>query len=138
MEKMMALYKKYREMIVYVFFGGLTTLVDFGVYLLLTDIFYTDVVASNIIAWAAAVIFAFVVNKVIVFDDRRRTFFIVISQFASFAGMRAASGGLSTFILWFFTEIYGFNDVAVKAMTAVAVIVLNYIFSKLFIFKKRG
>ncbi|MHB1150856.1 MAG: GtrA family protein [Eubacteriales bacterium] len=135
-DKVKVLYKKYRELIVYVFFGGLTTLVDFGVYMFLTDILFIDIVTANIIAWAAAVLFAFAVNKTIVFNDKRATLKIVLAQFVSFTGMRAVSGGLSTFFLWLFSELYGFNDVAVKAFIAAAVIVLNYIFSKLFIFKK--
>jgi putative flippase GtrA len=134
-DKVKALYKKYRELIVYVFFGGLTTLVDFGVYMLLTDILFLDIVVANIIAWVAAVLFAFAVNKTIVFADKRGTFRVVLSQFVSFTGMRAVSGGLSTFFLWLFAELYGFNDLIVKAFVAIAVIILNYIFSKLFIFK---
>ncbi len=135
-DKIKVQYKKYRELIVYVFFGGLTTFVDFGVYMLLTDILFLDIVIANSIAWAAAVLFAFAVNKTIVFNDKRGALKIVLAQFVSFAGMRAVSGGLSTFFLWFFSELYGFNDLAVKAFIAATVIILNYIFSKLFIFKK--
>lgn len=134
-DKIKALYKKYRELIVYVFFGGLTTLVDFGAYILLTDILFLDIVTANIIAWAAAVLFAFAVNKTIVFNDKRGSLVIVLSQFVSFTGMRALSGGLSTFFLWLFAELYGFDDLIVKGFIAAAVIILNYIFSKLFIFK---
>ena len=133
--KVKVLYKKYRELIVYVFFGGLTTLVDYGVYMLLTDILFLDIVTANIIAWAAAVLFAFAVNKSIVFSDKRGSLKIILTQFVSFTGIRAVSGGLSTFLLWLFAELYGFNDLIVKAFIAAAVIILNYIFSKLFIFK---
>jgi putative flippase GtrA len=136
--KIKVLYQKHRELIVYVFFGGLTTLVDFGVYALMTDFLFLDIVPANIIAWTAAVIFAYATNKTIVFGDRNNSFKAVMAQFISFAGMRAASGGLSTFLLWVFAELYGFNDMIVKAVVAVAVIILNYIFSKLFIFKKSG
>lgn len=131
-----ALYKKYREPVVYIFFGGLTTLVDFGVYLILTDGFRMNVVAANSIAWGAAVVFAFAVNKAVVFADSRTDVPVVLAQFVSFASMRALSGGLSTFFLWLFSERFGFDDLAVKAIISVAVIVLNYIFSKVFIFRK--
>lgn len=137
-DKIKVLYQKYRELIVYVFFGGLTTLVDFGVYALMTDLLCLDIVPANIIAWAAAVIFAYATNKTIVFGDRNNSFKAVTAQFISFAGMRAASGGLSTLLLWIFAELYSFNDMIVKAVVAVAVIILNYIFSKLFIFKKNS
>lgn len=137
-DKIKVLYQKYRELIVYVFFGGLTTLVDFGIYALMTRVLFLDIVPANIIAWAAAVIFAYVTNKTIVFGDRRNNFKTVMAQFVSFTGMRAASGGLSTLLLWVFAELYGFNDMIVKAVVAVLVIILNYIFSKLFIFKKNG
>ena len=131
-----ALYKKYREPVVYVFFGGLTTLVDFGVYMILTDCFMMNLVAANSLAWGAAVIFAFAVNKAFVFADSRTDISVVLAQFVSFASMRAVSGGLSTFFLWLFAELFGFNDLAVKGIISFAVIVLNYIFSKVFIFKK--
>lgn len=137
-DEIKVLYQKYRELIVYVFFGGLTTLVDFGVYALMTRVLFLDIVPANIIAWAVAVIFAYATNKTIVFGDRRNSFKTVTAQFVSFTGMRAASGGLSTLLLWMFAGLYGFNDMIVKAAVAVLVIILNYIFSKLFIFKKNS
>lgn len=137
-DKIRALYVKYRELIVYVLCGGLTTLIDFGVYKLLTDLFFIDVVPSNIVALSAAVIFAFLVNKIFVFDDRRSSAMIVLTQFVNFASMRAVSGGLSTFVLWLFTKRYGFNDMLIKVLTAIVVIILNYIFSKLIIFKNKA
>ncbi|MDD4773043.1 MAG: GtrA family protein [Eubacteriales bacterium] len=137
-DKIKAIYIKYRELIAYVFCGGLTTLMDFGVYMLLTDYLFLDVVPSNIIAWAAAVLFAFTVNKIFVFEDRCAAPMIILTQFISFASMRAASGGFSTFVLWLFTERYGFNDICIKALTSIAVIILNYIFSKLIIFKNKN
>lgn len=135
-DMILKIYKKYRELIVYVIVGGVTTLVDFGIYALMTDILFLDIVPANTIAWAAAVIFAFGANKTAVFGDRRKGIMTVALQFVSFAGMRTASGGLSTFALWVFVELYGYDDMIVKAVVAVAVIVLNYIFSKLFIFKR--
>lgn len=136
LNKIKALLIKYRELIVYVIFGGLTTVVDFVVYWLLTRLASMDEVPANIIGIAAAIIFAFIVNKRYVFADKTSDFLGILKLFVSFASMRVLSGFFQTFALWLFSTKLRLYDMAVKVVAAVVVVILNYIFSKLVIFKK--
>lgn len=135
-EKIKALFIKYRELITYVIFGGLTTLVDFGVYWIFTRPLPIGKIPAQIAGVAAAIIFAFIVNKRYIFLDKKSGFKAVALQFVSFASMRVLSGAFQTFCLWLFSEKLGLYDMAVKVAVAVVVVILNYIFSKLLIFKE--
>ena len=145
-QKLAALYDRLEELLWYAFFGVLTTAVNFAVYLLLTRLILRGAFAeneagvtllSNWCAWAAAVVFAFVVNKRCVFENReggKR----LLWQFGSFVFMRLASGVFENFvptglILWL-----KMDDVLAKALVAVAVIVANYFFSKFVSFRRKN
>ncbi len=128
---------KYRELIVYAICGALTTAVDFGVYALLTRFTDCGEVMAQTVSVAAAIVFAFAVNKWIVFRDTDNGGKTLLAQFVSFASMRVLSGAFQTFALWLFSVRLGMYDLAVKAVIAVVVVILNYIFSKLFIFRKK-
>jgi putative flippase GtrA len=135
-EKIKGLLVKYRELIVYAFFGVLTTAVDFGVYWILERVFSASTVVAQSAGVVAAIIFAFVVNKWFVFGDKRNSALDIFRQFASFASMRLVSGAFQTVCMWIFVDKLSLYDMAVKAVVAVVVVILNYIFSKLLIFKK--
>ncbi|HHW25658.1 MAG TPA: GtrA family protein [Bacillota bacterium] len=128
------LYNKYRELILYVFFGALTTGVDFGSYWALTRLCGAGETVSQAISVALAIVFAYVVNKIWVFSDRRTGFWEVAKQFISFASMRIISGAFQVGCVWLFVERMGLYDMAVKLVAAVVVVLSNYVFSKLFIF----
>jgi Predicted membrane protein len=130
------LYVKYREQIIYLICGGLTTGVDFGIYWLLTRFGAMSEVPAQAVSVAAAIVFAYVVNKRWVFRDMRKKFAEIATQFASFASMRLLSGAFQTLCIWLFVEQLGLYDMAVKLVVAVVVVLLNYMFSKLIIFKK--
>lgn len=138
MAKIRELLTKYRELIVYVICGALTTAVDFSVYLVLTRIFSLGKVPANITGTVAAIIFAFFVNKWLVFLDKKSDLITVVRQFVSFASMRVLSMAFQTFCLWLFAERLGIYDMAIKLVTSVVVVILNYIFSKLMIFKNKN
>lgn len=127
---------RYRELILYVFFGGVTTLVNFAAYWLFTDVLHVHYLVSNVLAWLLSVIAAFVSNKAVVFADARVTPGVVAAQFLSFAGFRAATGALETGLLWVGVDCLRINDKIIKLAAAVIVVVTNYIFSKLVIFRK--
>ena len=127
----------YRELIVYIITGGITTLVNFAVFWLCKDLFGIHYAAANVLAWLAAVIAAFVMNKWIVFRDAQTDVRTVIVQFLGFAGLRVASGALETGLLVVFVEYLHFSEDIVKLVVAVLVVILNYIFSKLLIFRKK-
>ncbi len=129
--------KTYRELIVYIITGGITTLINFAVFWLCKDLFGIHYAVSNVLAWLAAVVAAFVMNKWIVFRDAHTDVRTVIVQFLGFAGLRVASGALETGLLVVFVEYLHFNEDIVKLFVAVLVVILNYIFSKLLIFRKK-
>lgn len=128
---------KYRDLIVYVVFGGLTTLVNYLVYLPLLHCVGLSAAVSNSIAWAAAVVFAFFTNKPFVFHSKDWSCKTVLKELGSFVGCRVASGALETGVLWLTVDILGGNGTVWKLLTSVLVIVVNYVASKLLVFRKR-
>lgn len=136
-EKIKALYAKYKEIVLYVFFGGLTTLVNFVVYLGLKNLLGVPMVASNITAWAVSVLFAYITNKLFVFESRDMTPRAITRELISFVAARIFSGVVDTGMLVVLVDFFHMNDVIVKIMAQVVVIVLNYVFSKIWIFKKK-
>ena len=86
---------------------------------------------------AAAIIFAFFVNKLFVFNDRSMKLKVFVVQFAEFVSMRLITLALNSVIFWLLIEKLSMNDLIIKAIVSVIVIVLNYIFSKLIIFKNK-
>ena len=128
---------KYKELIVYLFFGGLTTVVSFVTYygLLFLEAHY---IVAQILSWAFAVVFAFVVNKIFVFEDKdvsRKGLFRQIWQFVS---VRIGSGVVETALLWLLVDVASIKEVIAKIPVTVLTVVINYIASKLFIFKEKG
>lgn len=147
------IYGKYGQIISYLFFGVLTTVVNYIVYGLFLHIFGVGpedknellVLAANAIAWVAAVIFAFVTNKLYVFKSKSREKKTITRELSAFVAARLVSLGAETGIIfvglrvyeWLGTEFsYKLWTWGVKAAASVVVIILNYVFSKLFIFKK--
>ena len=103
-DKIKALLAKYRELIMYLIFGVLTTVVSFAAYYLLLwcGIHY---IAAQIISWAAAVAFAFVVNKIFVFEDKDNSPAALLRQIGQFVSVRIASGVIETVLLWLLVDI---------------------------------
>lgn len=130
--------KKYRELIVYVIFGGLTTVVDFGSYTVLSKLFNVNDSVSNIISWLAAVIFAFITNKLFVFESKGKGAGKLLYEFGTFFAARAFTGVVYTGGFALMTGVWGVNDYLSKALLSVFNIVVNYIFSKLVTFRKKA
>lgn len=152
MEKLKALFKKYKEIILYLVFGVLTTIVDFIVYkpiTLLAPDNETVVTAAKAVAWVAAVIFAFATNKLFVFEDKRWTKDPLLHQIITFLAARVFTLVLSLLITYFgmllleswdwymsVPLLAAHRSDAIWLIQAVLTVVLNYVFSKLWIFKK--
>ena len=135
-QKIRILLEKYREIISYLFFGVLTTLVNFVVYLPVYNILGMSASVSNMIAWVAAVVFAYFVNKIFVFrslDWSRKT---VLPELIKFVSARLLSGVLETGILLVTVDILGWNGNIWKFVTQILVVISNYVFSKLIVFRK--
>ncbi|MBR5931875.1 MAG: GtrA family protein [Lachnospiraceae bacterium] len=137
MEKIKILWKKYKEIITYLFFGFVTTVVNYGMFALLVRVFHLDVVPANIISWIVAVIVAFVTNKLWVFESKARDAKTIAREFGEFVAGRLITLGLETLLLWIFVDKLGMNDLVMKIITSVIVVIVNYIFSKFIIFRKK-
>lgn len=151
MKKIKELILKYKELIVYVIFGGLTTVVNLVVFTLsgmaLGDERY---LVSNVIAWFAAVIFAYITNKLWVFESKSWSIKVLLKEIPSFFAARVLSFLIEEFGLYVFVDLLSFNEISLKILSfeiggefiakvilAVIVVILNYVFSKLVIFKKK-
>lgn len=136
-DKCMELYRKYKETILYLVFGGLTTLINIVTYWLLTKPLGIDFMVSNAIAWVVSVLFAFVTNKLFVFESKGLNAALVAKELVLFVGARLFSGALDMGIMYLFIDILHFNDLLIKVLSNIIVIIVNYVLSKLIIFKKK-
>lgn len=137
LEKMKALVIKYWDIFTYLFFGVLTTIVNYVVYLPVYNLLGLSAAVSNAIAWVFAVAFAYLTNKPFVFKSHDWSKETVIPELTKFVSCRIASGVMETVILLVAVDIIGWNGNIWKLITQVMVVVLNYIFSKLIVFKKK-
>ena len=126
-----------RETIVYVIFGVLTTVVDFAVFGLLHFTVGFNEIMANTAAWISAVAFAFITNKLFVFESKNCEPKGLIKEILSFVTARLLTLVLTDLFLLFAKHI-SMNMMIAKALISVAVIIINYILSKLFIFKKNN
>lgn len=139
MDKLILLFKKVvnRETIAYAIAGVLTTIVNFASYEGLYRLGVPNLTA-NAIAWVIAVTFAYIVNKRGVFLSRSTNAKDEASKISKFFGARIITLLVEQTGMYLFTELVHFNRLLVKACLAVIVIILNYVFSKLYIFNKNG
>lgn len=137
MNKIRELLEKYRELISYAFWGVMTTLVNYVVYFICTKAIGIDYLIANVIAWFVAVVFAFWVNKVYVFQSYQKDAKTMVREFGTFVSARILSGVLETGMLALFVETMHFNDSVIKIIASVLVVIINYVLSKLIIFKKQ-
>lgn len=142
MEKIKSLYEKYREIINYLIFGILTTIVNIGTkYALLFTIFdaknAVELQLAITISWILAVLFAYITNRKFVFESKNKN---KIKELISFFSARIATLLLEMFIMWFFITLLKLNSdiyvIIFTILTQILVVVGNYILSKIFVFKK--
>lgn len=137
MNKMIALLKKHEEVVSYLFFGGLTTVVNYLVYLPCYNLLGFSGTVSNVIAWIAAVAFAYLTNKPFVFKSHDWSAKTVLPELTKFVGCRVGSGLVETAVIFLTVDLLGLNGNLIKVATSVLVVVLNYIGSKLVVFRKK-
>jgi putative flippase GtrA len=135
--KLKELLHRHYDILVYLIFGVMTTAVNYIVYLPCYNLLHLSSAVSNVIAWAAAVAFAYVTNKPFVFHSHDWSAKTVVPELTKFIGTRLGSGGLETVILLIFVDILSMNGNLWKLLTSVLVVVLNYIGSKLLVFRKK-
>ena len=134
-DKIWNIYLKHKEIINYLIFGALGTLVSIASYEI-CRLLGLEIVVSNIISWIITVLFVYVTNKIFVFKSKSESKGQLIKELISFIVARIVTLIIETLILYFGTYILKINDLIVKIVAQIIIIILNYIFSKLIIFKK--
>ena len=134
LENLINLIRKHWDILSYLFFGALTTLVNFLVYFPLYNWMKISGVLSNIIAWVVAVAFAFLTNKPFVFKSHDWSKQVVCRELSKFVSCRIVSGLLETVAIWLFVDLLLWNGNWVKVIISIVVVILNYIFSKWVVF----
>lgn len=129
---------KYKSLINYGVFGVLTTVINIVSYTVCYKYIGISNVASNIVAWVAACSFAFVTNKLWVFESKSIEIKVVIYELMAFFGCRLATGLLDLVIMYISVDLLTWNSTLMKCISNVIVIITNYIASKLVIFKKKS
>ena len=136
MKTLRALLHQYRELLSYVFWGAMTTAVNYTTYVLLTEGRHVYYLAAHIIAWAVSVLFAYFTNKLFVFCSRNWAWRVALRELWQMVASRLFTLGLETVILWFFVEKLACPHLVVKLLANVLVVIVNYVLSKFVIFKK--
>lgn len=137
MEKIKGLIKAHWDIISYLCFGVLTTAVNYVVYLPLYNLAGFSAAVSNAIAWAVSVAFAFLTNKPFVFGSHDWSAKTVLPELTKFVGCRIGSGLAETAIIFITVDCLAWNGNLMKLITSVLVVILNYIASKLLVFRKK-
>jgi putative flippase GtrA len=138
MTKIKELLIKYKELLSYLIFGVLTTLVNLAAFWAFTKIFGEELyLVNNAIAWVVGVIFAFVTNKLFVFESKSWKGAIVVPELGGFFLARVATGAVDMLLMWLLIDVVLMGDMPAKILVNVIVIVLNYVASKLWIFRKK-
>lgn len=125
-----------KELILYLIFGILTTAISFIVYLTATRLLSLDEISATIISWVLSVAFAFITNKKYVFSADTEQPPSFAKQCSTFYASRLFTLGVETIGMWVLVTSLGFNDLIIKVLLTGFVIVLNYILSKLVVFKR--
>lgn len=128
-------FKNMKQLIAYGIFGVLTTLINIIVYWLVRK-FDVSIVSSTIIAWLAAVFFAYWSNRKFVFESTNTSMIAIFFEAVYFFMCRIATGVFDLAFMYIFADWLAFNDLIVKITSNVIVVILNYVASKLFIFKE--
>ena len=127
-------FKTLKHLFLYGIFGILTTLFNIFLYYFFTRIFNFDVVFSTILAWVCAVLFAYYTNKKYVFESKTDSLNAKIHEIFYFFLCRFATGFIDVIIMYIFVSLLAFNDVIIKTVSNIIVIIFNYIGSKIFVF----
>ncbi len=130
------MYKKYEDVILYLFFGGLTFLVSMVSYYICATPLGINYMVANVISWILAVLFAYITNRIFVFKSKVRDIKGILKELWMFVACRLSTGVMEVVIMFVGVSLLKCNDLLVKGAAQVLVILTNYILSKILIFKK--
>lgn len=130
-------YKRNKSILLYVFFGGLTTIISIGSFVIFDTYMNINALLANILSWICAVLFAYTTNRVWVFTSKEKGMAIIKEILSFFAG-RLVTLGLEELLILTFVTVLHFNATLIKGFGQIVVLVLNYVISKVFVFKMKG
>ena len=135
-KKALEIYEKHKQIILYLIFGGFTTLINYAVFTPLE--FFTPLPSwlSTTIAWVASVTFAYITNRIIVFKSENTSRESILKEFLLFISARLLSGLITIGAMFLFVDILSFNSILIFTICNIFVIVFNYVASKWVIFSK--
>ena len=136
MNKLVNIYNRYREQILYLVFGGVTTLISIITYAVFTELADINILIGNILSWIISVAVAYATNKSVVFRSDKKGVAQVLTEALSFYAGRLLTLLIEEAILFVFIDLAKLPNMPVKIIAQIIIIVLNYIISKVFIFKK--
>ena len=137
MERIIQLVKKYWSILSYLFFGVVTTVVNLAVYYLCYHAWGISSDLSTVIAWVIAVLTAFLTNKPFVFGSHDWSMKVLLPEAGSFFGCRLGSGVLELVLMHVTVEMLGWPGMLMKLLVNVLVVIINYVASKLLVFRKK-
>ncbi len=130
--------KKYKQVVNYIFWGIVTTIINLSGYFILTRYMGIGYLQGSIIAWVIAAIFSYIVNKFLVFQKKSGDIRVVIRENVLFYLSRVSSCGVDMLILYVFVGRLGYPDAVIKFISNGAAAFLNYVFNKWIVFKPHG
>ncbi len=137
------LFKKYKQIILYLFFGVTTTAVNWCIYALTNGLLQMEMTLANAVAWLGAVVYAFVTNKLFVFESKSMAGKVILQEGIKFFGSRVVSGlfeillPTALFAIGVNQPLLGVEGGIAKATVSALIIILNYLFSKFLVFRKK-
>ena len=137
-KKIPAMLGRHYDLFLYLFVGGLTTILNLVIYYVLVNAANVDPYTSTAIAWFFAMLFAFFINKLWVFNDKSWTFKHAMYQFWTFTAARILSFGMEELLMFLGIELCKINENIVKLPIQILVVLVNYVASKMIIFRKKG
>lgn len=137
--RLVDIFKKRREIIMYIICGAATTLVSLLIYYVCAEFFFDvnnafQLQIINIISWVLSVLFAFITNKILVFKSKDSPF----KEMMRFYLARMGTLLIDMFLMYLFVTVLSQNDMLAKCVVSVVVIILNYIFGKVLVFRKEN
>ncbi len=136
LEKLRIFYKRHKGILLFLLLGIVTTVVNYAVYLPLYNYIGMTATVSNCIAWVAAVTVSFLTNKPFVFESYDWSAKTVVPELVKYVGCRIGTGVAETAAIFIAVDLLGMDGNIIKLITSIMVIVLNYMGTKLFVFRR--
>lgn len=130
-------FRKHKSVFLYVLFGGLTTFVSIGSFVLFDSVLHIPLLVANLLSWICAVTFAYITNRIWVFSSQARGAAIVKEALSFYAG-RVFTLVLEEACLVVFVTMLHFDSTLIKFLAQILVLILNYVISKVFVFRKKA